>query len=363
MRTLTRCSALLALPFVLAACGGGGDRPPGDGLTGTIRIDGSSTVFPITEAVAEEFMLENPGVRVTVGVSGTGGGFAKFTRGETEISNASRPIKPEEAEQAEANGIAYIELPVAYDGLAVVTHPGNDFVECLTVEELRAVWAPSSAVNDWSQVRAGFPARPLRLFGAGTDSGTYDYFTAAVVGEEGESRADYSASEDDNTLVQGVAGTVGALGFLPYSYYEANRERLKLVGVDDGDAANGDGCVAPSAETVRDGTYQPLARPEFIYVSAAAADDPVVRAFVAYYLEHGGALAEEVGYVALSPEAYAAAAERFERRITGSLFAGGSQIGVRLEDLLRMEAAGAPPTGTAPPDTTATGGDSTAAPR
>jgi phosphate transport system substrate-binding protein len=306
---------------------------------------------------------------VTVGVSGTGGGFAKFTRGETEISNASRPIKPEEAEAAEANGIGFIELPVAYDGLAVVTHPSNSFAECLTVEELRAMWAPNSTVTNWSQVRAGFPDRPLRLFGAGTDSGTYDYFTAAVVGEEGASRTDFQASEDDNVLVQGVAGDESALGFIPYSYYDSNRERLRLVGIDDGDASNGAGCVQPSAETVRAGTYQPLARPEFIYVSAAAAEDPAVQAFVAFYLEHGGALAEEVGYVPLSDEAYAAAQARFDERITGSVFAGGSQVGVRLEDLLRMEGApggSAAPAdtaaaGPAPPDNTAAGQDSAVA--
>ena len=347
-----RSTLLLATAVAVSACGGG-ERPAGggDGLEGTITVDGSSTVFPITEAVAEEFMLENPGVRVTIGVSGTGGGFSKFTRGVTDISNASRPIKPEEAEQAAANGITYIELPVAYDGLAVVVNPGADFVECLTVAELRAIWAPGSTVDNWSEVRAGFPDRELRLYGAGTDSGTYDYFTAAIVGEEGESRADFNASEDDNTLVQGVAGTEGALGFIPYSYYDSNQERLKLIGIDDGDEANGAGCVQPNAESVRSGTYQPLARPEFIYVSTARADDPAVRAFVEYYMEHGGALAEEVGYVALSPEAYAAAAERFANRVTGSVFSGGSQIGVRLEDLLRME--GAEPAGGAASDTAA----------
>jgi phosphate transport system substrate-binding protein len=344
-----RFASLLATSLILAACGGG-ERPAAGGsdLEGTISVDGSSTVFPITEAVAEEFMLENPGVRVTIGVSGTGGGFSRFTRGSTDISNASRPIKPEEAEQAAANGIQFIELPVAYDGLAVVVHPGADFVDCLTVEELRAVWEPGSTVNNWSQVRPGFPDRPLRLYGAGTDSGTYDYFTASIVGEEGDSRADFNASEDDNTLVQGVAGTEGALGFIPYSYYDSNQDRLKLLGIDDGDEANGAGCVQPSAESVRAGTYQPLARPEFIYVNAEKAADPAVRAFVEYYMEHGGALAEEVGYVALSPEAYTAASERFENRVTGSVFSGGSQIGVRLEDLLRMETAGPEPAGAAP---------------
>ncbi|HLA64816.1 MAG TPA: PstS family phosphate ABC transporter substrate-binding protein [Rhodothermales bacterium] len=356
----------------LAACGGEhrGEGGAGD-LTGSIRIDGSSTVFPLTEAVAEDFMIANPGVRVTVGVSGTGGGFAKFTRGEIDISNASRPIKDEEQAQADANGIAYIELPVSYDGLAIVTNPGNTFAACLTVEELRAMWEPGSEVGNWSQVRAGFPDRPLRLFGAGTDSGTYDYFTKAIVGEEGASRTDYNRSEDDNVLVQGVAGDEGALGFVPLSYYDSNQERLMLVGVDDGDPANGDGCIQPNAETVRNGTYQPLARPEFIYVNAAKADDPAVEAFVHFYLEHAAELATEVGYVPLSPEAYAAALHRFDERITGSVFSGGAQVGVRLEDLLRMEAGA---DSTAAPDSTAVephimgtpgapGGDSTAAPR
>jgi phosphate transport system substrate-binding protein len=215
------------------------------------------------------------------------------------------------------------------------------------------MWAPGSQVNDWSQVRAGFPSRPLRLYGAGTDSGTYDYFTAATVGEEGASRADFTASEDDNVLVQGVAGDQNALGFVPLSYYEANRERLRVVGVNDGDEANGAGCVTPSAETVRTGTYQPLSRPVFIYVNAERAADPAVSAFVEYYIEHAGALAEEVGYVALSPEAYAAAAERFERRVSGSVFAGGSQVGLSLEDLLRLEGA--------EPDSVAGEGDSAVA--
>jgi phosphate transport system substrate-binding protein len=199
------------------------------------------------------------------------------------------------------------------------------------------MWEPGSTVGNWSAVRAGFPNRPLRLYGAGTDSGTYDYFTAAVVGEEGDSRADFTASEDDNVLVQGVAGDVSALGFVPLSYFEANRERLRLVGINDGDEANGAGCISPSAESVRDGTYQPLARPVFIYVNAERSTEPAVEAFVEYYIEHAGALAEEVGYVALSPEAYAAAAERFEARVPGSVFEGGSQVGVSLEELLRME--------------------------
>jgi phosphate transport system substrate-binding protein len=327
---------ILVLGLVASACGGG-DRPVGDGVQGTVSADGSSTVFPLTEAVAEEFMLENPGVSVTVGSSGTGGGIAKLLRAEIDVANASRPIKEEEAETAAGAGVGYVEIPVAYDGIALVVNTQNTWVECITVDELRAMWEPGSTMDDWSEVRAGFPNRPLRLYGAGTDSGTYDYFTAATVGEEGASRADFTASEDDNVLVQGVAGDVSALGFIPMSYYEANAERLRLVGVDDGDPANGDGCISPSGETVRNGTYQPLSRPVFIYVNTERAADPAVAAFVEYYIEHAGALAEEVGFVALSPEAYAAAAERFEARVPGSVFTGGSQVGVRLEDLLRME--------------------------
>ncbi len=325
-RRLLTATLALALSLSLTACGGG-DTPAENGarLSGSILIDGSSTVAPLSEAVAEEFMRTHPGIRVTVGTSGTGGGFAKFFRGETDISDASRPVKPGEA----AGGYDFIELPVAYDGIAIVTNPGNDFVECLTVEELRAIWEPGSAVDAWSQVRTGFPNRPLSLYGAGTDSGTYDYFTEAIGGEEGASRADFTASEDDNVLVQGVAGDPGALGFIPLAYYEANRERLRLVGVDDGD-----GCVPASAETVRDGSYTPLSRPIFIYARADRATDPAVRAFVAFYLDNAGVLAPEVGYVPLSEAGYAAARERFEAGTTGSVFAGGSQIGVTIEDLL-----------------------------
>jgi phosphate transport system substrate-binding protein len=352
MRPISLLSLLSFLSLVVSACGGG-QQPAGDGVQGTVSVDGSSTVFPLTEAVAEEFMLENPGVSVTVGSSGTGGGIAKLLRGEIDIANASRPIKGDEAADAEAAGVGFIEIPVAYDGIALVVNTANDWAECLTVDELRAMWEPGSTVDNWREVRGGFPDRPMRLYGAGTDSGTYDYFTAAVVGEEGASRADFTASEDDNVLVQGVAGDVSALGFVPLSYYEANRERLRLVGVTAGDDASGADCIDPSPETVRDGTYQPLSRPIFIYVNEERAADPAVAAFVEYYIEHAGALAEEVGYVALSPEAYAAGAERFEARVVGSVFDGGSQVGVRLEDLLRME--GAAPDSAAVPDSAAAG--------
>lgn len=342
-----RSAALVLTLFALAACGRSEAPAGSDGaLSGTVRVDGSSTVFPITEAVAEEFMLANPGVRVTVGVSGTGGGFSKFVREETDISNASRPIREEEAALARQNGVEYIEIPVAYDGLAIIAHPQNDWLACLTTDELKRIWEPGSTVNNWNQVRSGFPDRPLNLYGAGTDSGTYDYFTAAIGGEEGASRSDFTASEDDNVLVQGVAGDPNALGFLGLAYYEGNRERLKLVGVDDGNDANGAGCVQPTMETVEGGTYQPLARPEFIYVNAARASDPAIAAFVHFYLENGAELAREVGYVPLSAEAYTLARTRFDGGVTGSLFGEhGSQVGVRIVDLLRQ--------GGAAPDSTA----------
>lgn len=348
LRLLALCASGLAL--VLVGCGGGSDSS--EGPSGSIRVDGSSTVYPITEAVAEEFMKEHPNVRVTVGISGTGGGFSKFVRGETDVSDASRPIRPSEAQLAEQNGIQYIELPVAYDGLSVIVHSENDWVECLTVEELRRIWEPGSEIDNWSEVRSDFPDRPLKLYGAGTDSGTYDYFTAAIMGEEGASRATFTASEDDNVLVQGVAGDQNSLGFLGLSYYETNQNKLKLLGVDDGIASNGEGCIKPSVETVNSGAYQPLARPEFIYVRASRAEDAAIQSFVRFYMENGGELAREVGYVPLADAAYDLALQRFEKRITGSMFGGeGSVVGVRMSEMLRQELRA---------DTTATSADTTA---
>lgn len=321
---------------LLAGCGGSADDD--DRLSGRVSVDGSSTVFPITEAVAEEFMKVYPRVQVTVGVSGTGGGFSKFVRKETDVSNASRPIRPEEASLAEKNGVQYIELPVAYDGLTVVVHPSNEWVDCLTVAELKRIWETGSTIDNWNQVRSSFPDRKLILYGAGTDSGTYDYFTTAIAGEEGASRADFTASEDDNVLVQGIAGDANALGFLPYSYYAENTQKLKLLAIDDEIPSNGDGCILPSSETVNDGTYQPLSRPEFIYVNADRAGEPAINAFIHFYLENAAILAREVGYVPLSDEAYTLIEERFENRVTGSLFSGeGSQVGVRMADLLNLE--------------------------
>ncbi len=293
--------ALLALlAFSLSACGGEQGRIEQEsGLTGAVRIDGSSTVFPITEAVAEEFQKEHRTVRVTVGISGSGGGFKKFCAGETDISDASRQIKEVELEMCQANGIDPIEIVVGYDGLSVVVNPENDFVDCLSVDELKRVWEPGSTVTTWRDVRPDWPAEEIVLYGPGTDSGTFDYFTEAIVGEEDASRPDFMASEDDNVLVQGVTGDRYSLGYFGYAYYAENTDKLKLVAVN-----GGAGCVAPNAETVQSGEYTPLSRPLFIYVKQDALARPAVNAFVRYYLTHASELVPQVGYVALSADRY-----------------------------------------------------------
>ena len=305
-----------------------------------IEIDGSSTVYPITEAMAEEFQSESGGkYRVTVGISGTGGGFKKFCRGETHISDASRPIKESEREACKAAGIEFIELPVALDALTVMVNPENDWVDYLTVDELKKIWEPAAqdTVTNWSQVREGFPDRPLTLYGAGTDSGTYDYFTEAVVGEEGASRGDFTASEDDNVLVQGIASDPNALGFFGLAYYVENQDKLKAVPIQP---PGGGDPVEPSVEAARSGSYQPLSRPIFIYVNKQAADDlEAVQQFVEFYLNPDNAelLVEEVGYVPLPTDAYELALRNFEERHTGTAFGGGSQVGVAVEDLLQAQ--------------------------
>jgi phosphate transport system substrate-binding protein len=299
-------AGLLAL--AVTACGGdvGREGAADGGVSGAVEIDGSSTVYPITEAVAEEYMIENGGaVRVTVGISGTGGGFKRFCAGETDINDASRAIKPEETETCAGAGVEAHEFPVAYDGLSVVVNPENDWASCLTVAELRSIWQPGSAISNWSQVREGFPDEPLVLYGPGTDSGTFDYFTEAINGEEDASRSDYTASEDDNVLVQGVAGDRGGLGYFGYAYYEENTDRMKVVGVDDGS-----GCVTPSPETVNSGEYAPLSRPVFIYVSSTAMERPEVVDFVRYYMDNAPALVREVGYIPLPADQYEANLER-----------------------------------------------------
>ncbi|MFN6517784.1 MAG: PstS family phosphate ABC transporter substrate-binding protein [Nostoc sp. CreGUA01] len=308
----------------------------GSNLSGTVRVDGSSTVYPISEAMAEEFQKANPGVQVTVASSGTGGGFKKFCAGETDISNASRPIKPEEVELCKKGNIEYIELPIAYDGLSVVVSPQNNFVECLKVDELKRMWETSAQgkVTQWNQINPKFPADKIGLYGPGTDSGTYDYFTQAIIGKEGESRGDYTASEDDNTLVQGVSADRGGLGFFGYAYYENNKEKLKLVAID-----GGKGCVQPSAQTIGDGTYQPLSRPEFIYVKKTAATRPDVKAFVDFnYAPANQKLITEVGYVPLPSDLLTEVQARFNSGKVGSVFEGkGSQVGVTLKDLLKQQ--------------------------
>lgn len=269
-------------------------------LGGSIEVDGSSTVFPISEAVAEEFNKVHPNVRVNVGVSGTGGGFKRFTVGETDISDASRPIRDSEREAAAANGVEYYELRVGTDGLSVMVSTQNEFVECLTVEELNKIWEPSSPVNNWSQVRSSFPDRPLRLYGPDTDSGTFDFFTEEINGEAQSSRSDYTASADDNVLVQGIGGDRNALGYFGYAYYAENMDKLKLVAVD-----NGNGCVTPTLDTILSSEYEPLTRPLFIYVNKESLERAEVRVFVEFYMQQGEKLTREVGYVPVESSAYA----------------------------------------------------------
>lgn len=343
--------SLITFLMTLTACGGGGEptsktpetqtgsQAPSEtsALSGNLAVDGSSTVFPVTEAMAEEFQKANPNVKVTVGISGTGGGFKKFCAGETDISNASRPIKTSEIEACQKAGIEYVELPIAFDGLSVVVNPSNNWAECLTVEELKKVWEPAAQgkIKNWKQVRADLPDKPLALYGAGTDSGTFDYFTDAINGKEGASRGDYTASEDDNVIVQGVANDPNSLGYFGLAYLEENQGKLKAVKIDDGDPKNGEGCVTPSAETVIDGTYQPLARPIFIYVSTKAMTRPEVKAFVDFYLnKDNGKLVEEVGYIPLPDDVYTKVNTRSQEQKTGSVFQGGSTVGVKLNEVL-----------------------------
>ena len=304
-----------------------------------VRIDGSSTVYPITEAVAEEFQKATK-AKITIGVSGTGGGFKRLCAGEVMITGASRPIRESEENDCAANNISFVELPIAYDGLAVVVNPKNDWVTSLTIRELKRVWEPGAQqrVLNWNHIRPEWPDVPLRLFGAGVDSGTYDYFTRAVVGKEHHSRGDYTSSEDDNVLVQGVSHDLGALGFFGLAYYEENRDKLKLIPVDDGEPKNGDGPIAPSSTTVSAGTYQPLSRPIFVYASKAALARPEVMGLLEFYLENAPALVKEARYVPLPASAYALAHKRLKDGKVGSLFAGkGSEIGVTVESLLARE--------------------------
>ena len=298
--------------LVLAACGGGsgGDSGGGGNLSGAVRIDGSSTVYPLTALAAEDFMAANPGVQVTVASSGTGGGFEKFCRGETDANDASRKIKDEEKAACDAAGITYGGLQVASDALTVVVNKENTWATCLTVEELAKIWAPDSTVKNWSEVRAGFPDVPLALFGPGTDSGTFDYFTASVNGEEGASRTDYTPTEDDNVTVQGVSGSPGGLGYFGFTYFEENADKLNAVAVD-----SGAGCVAPSVETAQDGSYTPLSRPLFIYPSVAALKQPQVKAFFDYYVANDASIAEGALFIPLNETQKAALQSSYDALI------------------------------------------------
>ncbi len=300
-------------------------------LTGTVKIDGSSTVGPISMAMAEEFMSVYPGVRVTVGISGTGGGFKKFTAGEININDASRPVKQKEIDGLEEAGTGFIELPVAFDGLAVMVNPENDWVDYLSVDELKAICEPDSNIDNWNQVRSGFPNQPLNLYVPGTDSGTFEYFTEAICGEAGAHRSDCAAmSEDDNVLVTGIAGDRGALGYFGFAYYAENTDKLKLVPIrHEGNT------VAPSPTTINNGSYQPLSRPIFIYVSTASRGRAEVDEFVHFYLDNAPWIVPEVGYVALPDGVYELGRTHYEENVTGSMFAGGgATVGVSLEELM-----------------------------
>ena len=310
--------------------------PSAGSLRGSLVIDGSSTVFPITEAVVDEFEAQHPGVAVQLGVSGTGGGFRKFCAGETQIQNASRPIKAKEAKACQAAGIDFVELPVAFDGLTFVVHPSNTWAGCLSTGDLRRLWEPAAEgrISSWRHLRPDWPDRRFQLYGAGRDSGTFDYMTSAITGEEGSARRDFIGSEDDYLLAQNVAADPNGLGFFGFAYYREYQAQLQSVAIDAGA-----GCVPPNEKNIVDGTYRPLSRPIFIYVSLAALEREEVLAFSQLYLEVAPRLVSAVKYVPLPARAYTLARERLERRVVGSLFDDGSQVGVSIESLLEMESS------------------------
>jgi phosphate transport system substrate-binding protein len=331
--------ALILLTALLSGCGAG--KNASTVSTGAeapvIRIDGSSTVFPIAEAVAEEFQLSQRGrVRVTVGLSGTGGGFNKLCRGDGEISNASRPILQEEIQACRAAGIGFIELPIAFDAITVVVHPQNGWVESLSVADLKKIWEPAAqaTILRWNQVRPEWPDEPLMLFGPGADSGTFDYFTEAVVGEAKSSRGDFTASEDDNVLVQGVENNKNSLGYFGLAYYVSHQERMRAVPIVNSRGA----AILPSIASATDGSYEPLSRPLFIYVSATAARRPEVRQFIEFYMNEGPPLAAEAGFVPLPERASQVALEHFQDGRLGSVFGGTPEVGVTIEELLERDA-------------------------
>jgi phosphate transport system substrate-binding protein len=312
--SLKLLSLAFLIGFLLTSCGSKNDSKTettasNNAVEGEIKIDGSSTVYPITEAVAEEFRKDQPNVKVTVGVSGTGGGFKKFGRGEIDINDASRPIKSKEDSLCQASKIKHVEIKIAFDGLAIVVSKENTWAQSLTVAELKKMWEPAAQgkITKWNQIRAEWPAEEFHLYGPGVASGTYDYFTEAIVGKSGSSRGDFTASEDDNVLVQGVAGDKNGIAFFGLAYFEENKEKLKLIGVD-----NGKGAVAPSVETIKNGTYAPLARPIFIYVSDVAAKRPEVVEFVNFYLDNAPTLVPEVGYIPLTAQEYESMKSKFK---------------------------------------------------
>jgi phosphate transport system substrate-binding protein len=303
----------------------------------TIKIDGSSTVFPITEAMAEEFQKEQKGaVKVTVGISGTGGGFKKFCRGETDVQDASRPITDKEIADCKVSNIKYVELPIAFDAIVVVVNPKNDWLTEISVDQLKKIWEPlaQGKILKWNEVEAKWPDQKIKLYGAGSDSGTFDYFTEAVVGKAKSSRGDYTASEDDNTLVQGVASDKFSLGYIPYSYYQENKAKLKVLGI----ISKTGKAVLPSKETVENGSYQPFSRPLFIYVSEAGLKNSDVKKFAEFYLKNAQILVPEVKYIALPAQAYKLANERIQKNKLGSSFSGHSELGMKIEDVLKKEA-------------------------
>ena len=308
--------------------------------TKTIAIDGSSTVFPVAEAVAEEFQKSKKGrVRVTVGISGTGGGFKKFCRGETDISNGSRPILKEEIADCKQAGVEFYELPIAFDALTVAVSPKNTFVgECITVADLKKIWEPGAQgkVMRWSDVKEGWPNQPIKLYGAGADSGTFDYFTEAVVGKAKASRGDYTASEDDNVLVTGIENDANSLGYIPYAYYAPHAAKMKALAVDWG---KGQGCQTPTLDNVLAGKYNPLSRPLFIYVSKKAAETkPEVREFVEFTMQKSLPLIQEVKYLPLPERAYEQGLKKFKDGKTGSIFGGVPEVGISIDDVVSREA-------------------------
>lgn len=329
--------ALSVAVFGLACNGGSGTSSTGPDESTVIKVDGSSTVFPVTEAIAEEFQKEKQGkVHVTVGISGTGGGFKKFARGEIDVADASRPILTDEMAQAKANGIEFLELPVAFDALTVVVNPQNNWVTSMTVAELKKIWEPEAQekITHWNQVRPEWPNEKIALFGAGADSGTFDYFTEAIVGKAKASRGDFTASEDDNVLVQGIEGNKYALGYIPYAYFAPHSNRMKAVAIE-WEKNKVKEPVLPSLENVLAGTYNPLSRPLFIYVSRKSLDKPAVKEFVEFYLNNVKTLAAEVKYMPLTDTAYQMAKDRVRLLQTGTGFGGVPEVGLPVEEILK----------------------------